>query len=94
MKLVEKDVELFWGCLYPLFETLLRLISSKRTIDNANFVNKPPPLRPRQRTLLNLTDKAMKLIEKDTITNKPILRLVEFEVDDENLSNALPVFTT
>ena len=27
--------ELFWGYLYPLFETLLRLISSKRPIDNA-----------------------------------------------------------
>ena len=27
--------ELFWGYLYPPFETLLRLISSKRPIDNA-----------------------------------------------------------
>ena len=49
MKLMEKDVELFWGYLYPLFETLLfetlmRLFSSKRPI--------------------NLTGNAMKLIDK------------------------------
>ena len=61
MRLMEKDVELFWGYLYPLFETLLRLISSKRPIDNAKRENMKTilsrPIEIRRRTFINDVNK-------------------------------------
>ena len=79
---MEKDVELFWGYLYPLFETLLfetlmRLISSKRPIDNAM-------LRPWQRTI-NLTGNAMKLIDKLIEINA--MKLIEKDVEHNDISD-------
>ena len=49
-KLIEKDVELFWGYLYPFCNTFFTKANTNakaNTNTNVfvdNFVNKPPPL--------------------------------------------------